>query len=99
MEQTVGVGARGISCQMCNKIKSSWWPDTSIKECLKGYQKGFYGKFACARMENTCRPTTQSLAKMLSNITQRLTFNRSTFWLQLVVETHDENKMRLVRQD
>lgn len=35
VEKMVGVGARGISCQMCNKIKSSWWPDTSIKGCLK----------------------------------------------------------------
>lgn len=45
MHETVGVGAGGISCQMCNKIKSSWWPDTSIKECFKGLPRAFCGKF------------------------------------------------------
>lgn len=63
----MGVGAGGISCQMCNKIKSSWWPDTSIQECLKGYQTGVLWKVSslCGKYINRPQNTTQSLAKTL----------------------------------
>lgn len=68
------MGAGGISCQMCNKIKSSWWPDTSIQECLKGYKGGFMESLFLAPMENACSPPQTKLAKMLTNVTQRKDF-------------------------